>query len=236
MKLSPLIVALDVDSMKRVETVVRSLGPAVDFYKVGMRLYTRYGPEVLKFLQKKKKKIFLDLKYHDIPNTVAEACREATLHRVQMLTLHASGGLEMMREAMRSTVCAAREKNIQRPLLMAVTVLTSMEDLSEVGIARSPLLQVKKLAALAHRAALDGVICSPWEIGAVKKMLPKNFKIVTPGVRPAGAHPGDQKRFKTPAEAFGAGADAVVVGRPILSSPRPWSVAKEIIGAAERRP
>jgi orotidine-5'-phosphate decarboxylase len=231
MKLSPLIVALDVDSMQRVVSVVRTLGPAVDFYKVGMRLYTRYGPEVLKFLRKKKKKIFLDLKFHDIPNTVAEACREATLHRVQMMTLHASGGLEMMREAMASVARTAREKRIPRPLVMGVTVLTSMEDLSEVGIARSPLLQVEKLAALAGRAHLDGVICSPWEVRAVRNIAPKNFKIVTPGVRPADSKPGDQKRIKTPAEAFRLGADAVVVGRPILHSKSPLFVVQEILSA-----
>jgi orotidine-5'-phosphate decarboxylase len=232
MKLSPLIVALDVDSMKRAEAVVRRLGPDVDFYKVGMRLYTRYGPEVLKFLRRKKKKIFLDLKYHDIPKTVAEACREATRHRVQMLTLHASGGLEMMREAMASVHRTAREKKIPRPWVMGVTVLTSMEDLSEVGIARSPLLQVKKLALLAKQASLDGVICSPWEISAVKKSLPRNFKIVTPGVRPAGTPAGDQKRIKTPAEAFRLGADAIVVGRPILNSIQPARIIKEILEAA----
>ena len=218
--------------MKKVEAIVRTLGPAVDYYKVGMRLYTRYGPEVLKFLQKKKKKIFLDLKYHDIPNTVAEACREAMLHRVQMLTLHASGGLEMMGAAMASVKATAREKKIPRPLVMGVTVLTSMNNLSEVGIGRSPLLQVKKLAALAKRAALDGVICSPLEIALLRKLLPKKFKIVTPGVRPIGSPSGDQKRIKTPAEAFRLGADAVVVGRPILSAANPLKVAKEILDSS----
>lgn len=235
MKLSPLIVALDVDSMKRVEAVVRTLGPDVDFYKVGMRLYTRYGPEVIRFLQKKKKKIFLDLKFHDIPNTVAEACREAVLLKVQMLTLHAGGGLEMMREAMSSVLRTAREKNIQRPWVMGVTVLTSMEDLSELGISRSPLNQVKLLAALAHRAKLDGVICSPLEIAAVKKIVPKNFKIVTPGVRPPESQRGDQKRVRTPEQAFRSGADGVVVGRPILSSPRPRELALSILKAAQLR-
>lgn len=235
MKLSPLIVALDVDSMKRVEAVVRTLGPDVDFYKVGMKLFTRYGPEVIRFLKKKKKKIFLDLKFHDIPNTVAEACREAVLLKVQMLTLHAGGGLEMMREAMDSVIRTAREKNIQRPFVMGVTVLTSMEDLSELGIRRSPLDQVKLLAALAQEAKLDGVICSPLEIEAVRKLTSKNFKIVTPGVRPAQSQPGDQKRVRTPEQAFRSGADAVVVGRPILSSPQPRELASSILKSAKPR-
>lgn len=218
MKLSPLIVALDVDSIKKVDALIRRLGPRVDFYKVGLRLYTRFGPEILRRLRKKNKKIFLDLKFHDIPNTVADACREATLHRVQMLTLHASGGLEMMRAAMASVKKTAREKRIPRPRVLGVTVLTSMTRLSEVGIPRRPVDQVKKLARLAREAGLDGVVCSPREIAPLRDMFPKSFKIVTPGVRPEGFSLGDQKRVMTPEQAFRLGADALVMGRPILGA------------------
>jgi orotidine-5'-phosphate decarboxylase len=151
-----------------------------------------------------------------------------------MLTLHASGGLEMLQGAMQSVARTAREKKIPRPLVMAVTVLTSMEDLSEVGIARSPLAQVKHLAQLAKRGGVDGVICSPMEISAVRKILGKKFKIITPGVRPLGSQAGDQKRIKTPSEAFRLGADAVVVGRPILTSAKPLKVAKEILDSSRK--
>lgn len=229
MKLSPLIVALDVENLKKAETLIQKLGPSVDFYKIGMKLFTRHGPDVLKLLRQKRKKIFLDLKFHDIPNTVAEACREATRHRVQMMTLHTSGGKEMMAAAVRAVRSEARRVKIPRPWVMGVTVLTSMDSLKELGIPRGVPEQVRHLARLAKASGLDGVICSPREIASVRKGLGKNFKIVTPGIRPAGAARGDQKRVMTPSQAFANGADALVVGRPIIQSRDPRRVVIDIL-------
>ncbi|MDL1872619.1 orotidine-5'-phosphate decarboxylase [Deltaproteobacteria bacterium PRO3] len=228
-KLSKLIVALDLDSTREVEAILKKLGPAVDFYKVGLKLFTHYGPDVLKLLKRRRKRIFLDLKFHDIPNTVAEACREAVRNRVEMLTLHASGGSEMMRAAVAATREEARRRKVPAPFLMGVTVLTSMDSLEEFGLAATPAEQVGRLARLAQAAGMDGVICSPQEIAMLRAALPHSFKIVTPGVRPAGAERGDQKRVKTPEEAFALGADAVVVGRPILAAADPKRVAMEIL-------
>lgn len=228
-KLSKLIVALDLDNTREVESILKKLGPAVDFYKVGLKLFTHYGPDVLKLLKRRRKRIFLDLKFHDIPNTVAEACREAVRNRVEMLTLHASGGSEMMRAAAAATREEARRRKVPAPFLMGVTVLTSMDSLAEFGLAATPAEQVGRLARLAQAAGMDGVICSPQEIAMLRAALPRSFKIVTPGVRPVGADRGDQKRVKTPEEAFALGADAVVVGRPILAAADPKRVAMEIL-------
>lgn len=228
-KISKLIVALDLENSREVEKIIKTLGPAVDFYKVGLKLFTHYGPDILKLLRRRRKKIFLDLKFHDIPNTVAEACREAVRNKVEMLTLHAGGGSEMMRAAAAATREESRRFKCPAPYLMGVTVLTSMDSLSELGLQASPAEQVARLAALAHGAGMDGVICSPQEISLIRQMLPKSFKVVTPGVRPQGSDPGDQKRIKTPAEAFALGADAVVVGRPILRAADPKKIAMEIL-------
>ncbi len=229
MKLSPLIVALDVDRLSDVKKIILRLGPSVNFYKVGLKLFTHYGPEILTFLKKQQKKIFLDLKFHDIPNTVAEACREAVQHRVDMLTLHACGGSEMMKRAVRTVREESKARKIRAPLLLGVTVLTSMDDLGEIGVRGTPVEQVKKLAKLAFESKLDGVICSPHEISVLRKMLPKTFKIVTPGVRPLGSSKGDQRRVKTPEEALSLGADAVVMGRPIFEAKDPLSLVQHLL-------
>lgn len=228
-KLSPLIVALDVESMREVEGVLKKLGSAVDFYKVGLKLFTHYGPETVKWLRRKGKRVFLDLKLHDIPNTVAEACREAVRLKVDMLTLHASGGSEMMKTAVAAAKEEAKKAKSDSPYLMAVTVLTSMDSLDELGLKVSPADQVCRLAHLAHASGMSGVICSPQEIALIRDELPRSFKIVTPGVRPVGADKGDQKRVKTPEEAFADGADAVVVGRPILQAKDPRQVVAQIL-------
>ncbi|HEX5035524.1 MAG TPA: orotidine-5'-phosphate decarboxylase [bacterium] len=228
-KLSPLIVALDVETMRDVEGVLKKLGPTVDFYKVGLKLFTHYGPDSVKWLRRKRKRIFLDLKLHDIPNTVAEACREAVRLKVDMLTLHASGGSEMMRTAAAAAKEEAKKAKAELPYLMAVTVLTSMDSLGELGLDVTPAEQVGRLARLAHQSGMAGVICSPQEIRLIRGETPRSFKVVTPGVRPAGAERGDQKRVKTPEEAFADGADAVVVGRPILQAKDPRRVAAGIL-------
>jgi len=227
--LSPLIVALDLDTKKEVEALLTRLGSMVRAYKVGMKLYTRYGPELLKLLKAKRKQIFLDLKFHDIPNTVAEACAEATRHGVDMLTVHCSGGGEMLRAAVKACRESAKKFRRQPPLVLGVTVLTSMSSLKEIGINTSIQTQVLHLAQLARRSGLGGVVCSPQEISLLRGKLPRTFRIVTPGIRPAGSPQGDQKRVRTPAEAYGQGADALVVGRPIYQAADPIGVARDIL-------
>ena len=228
MKLSPLIVALDVESSSQVERIVKKLGPSVDFYKVGLKLYTRYGPSILKILKKKRKKIFLDLKFHDIPNTVAEACREATRHGVDLLTLHASGGKEMMAFAMKAVRSEARRIKKSRPLVVGVTVLTSFASIREIGVNKKIPDQVLSLAKLAKLSGLDGVVCSPLEIAAIRKKFPRTFKIITPGIRPIGSAVGDQKRVMTPQQAFSLGSNSLVVGRPILQARDPLAVVRQM--------
>lgn len=230
-QISPLIVALDVDNLKDVERLIVKLGPQVSFYKVGLKLYTRYGPEVLGLLKKKRKQIFLDLKLYDIPNTVAEACREATRHKVQLITLHASGGREMMTQAAEATRQEAKRLKISKPKLLGVTVLTSMDALAlrETGVPRSPQAQVVKLAQLAQRSGMEGVVCSPQELKMLQNKFPKNFLKITPGIRPQGSDLGDQRRVMTPAQAFQLGANAIVVGRPILQAKDPAQVVRKIL-------
>lgn len=229
MKVSKLIVALDVEDKRRVEKILAKLGPAIDFYKVGLRLFTHYGPEILQLLKRHRKKIFLDLKLHDIPTTVAQACGEIVRHRVQMFTVHCSGGRAMLEAAVQTVKEESKRLKIPKPDVMGVTVLTSMDLLDEIGINSMPEVQVLRLAKLAADSGLDGVICSPREIGPLKESSPKKFKIVTPGVRPEGTSADDQKRVMTPQEAFRLGADAVVVGRPILQAEDPLKMVRQIL-------
>lgn len=224
-----LIVALDMEGLTAAKALVKRLGSKVSCYKVGMKLFTRYGPEVIKWLHRQKKQTFLDLKFHDIPNTVAEACREATRLKVTMLTLHASGGLAMMKAAVRAVKAEAKKQKLKAPKLLGVTVLTSMDDLTELGIRRSIPKQVEALASLANRAGLDGVVCSPWEIKLIRKTLGKKALIVTPGVRPLGSAAGDQKRIKTPQQAWADGAEAVVMGRPVYGAKNPVQVVESLL-------
>lgn len=229
MRISPIIVALDVETTKDVEKILRRLGNTVDFYKVGLKLFIHYGPEIIAFLKRRRKKVFLDLKLHDIPNTVAEACREAVRHRADLITVHASGGGEMMRAAVVAAAEEAKRRGLDRPYLMGVTVLTSMDSLKELGLPANPARQVLRLARLSYDSGLDGVICSPLEIKALRKKFPRGFKIVTPGVRPAGSATHDQKRVKTPQEAFQLGANAVVIGRPVLEAKDPAGLVRQIL-------
>jgi orotidine-5'-phosphate decarboxylase len=221
-----LIVALDVSSSKDAQKIVSSLGDAAQLYKVGMQLYTAEGPQVVRDLVASGRKVFLDLKYHDIPNTVAAAVREAAQLGVSMLTVHASGGNKMLHAA----VEAAREKG-PGPQILAVTVLTSMDDqdLNETGVQGLVEDQVVWLASLAIDAGCAGVISSPREVRALRAKLGSDFLVVTPGVRPAGAAHGDQARVATPAEAIAAGATHIVVGRPITGAANPAAEAEKIL-------
>ncbi len=228
-----LIVALDVSSAKDAQKIVFSLGDAVQLYKVGMQLYTAEGPQMVRNLVASGRKVFLDLKYHDIPNTVAAAVREAAQLGVTMLTVHASGGTKMLHAA----VEAAREKD-SGPQVLAVTVLTSMDDqdLNETGVQGSVEDQVVWLASLALDSGCAGVVSSPREVKTLRAKLGSNFLAVTPGVRPGGAAHGDQARVATPAEAIAAGATHIVVGRPITAAANPSAEAVKILQELETQP
>ncbi|ROR35100.1 orotidine-5'-phosphate decarboxylase [Inmirania thermothiophila] len=214
-----IIVALDVAGAEQALALAGRLDPALCRVKVGKELFTRCGPGVVEALQRAGHEVFLDLKFHDIPNTVAGAVRAAAALGVWMVNVHALGGRRMM-EAARE---AAERAGGRRPLLTAVTVLTSMEaaDLAEVGIGGSPAEAAMRLARLAQASGLDGVVCSPREAASLRRALGAGFLLVTPGVRPAGSGRGDQRRVATPAEAVRAGADHLVVGRPVTQADDP---------------
>jgi orotidine-5'-phosphate decarboxylase len=220
------IVALDVSSSSAAQKIVAAVGDSALTYKVGMQLFTAEGPPVVRDLVASGRRVFLDLKYHDIPNTVAAAVREAAALGVSMLTIHGSGGSKMLRAA----TDAARSANSAMAVL-AVTVLTSMgtDDLEEIGAHAKMLDQVLRLGSLALQNGCVGVVSSAREAPALRERLGPSFILVTPGVRPAGQGHGDQIRVVTPAEAIAAGASHIVVGRPITAAPDPAKEAREIL-------
>jgi orotidine-5'-phosphate decarboxylase len=222
---SPVIVALDYDNLNDVKAMIEQLSPNDCRLKVGKELFTYCGPEVLKILHGKGFEVFLDLKFHDIPNTVAGAVKAAADLGVWMVNVHASGGLRMM-EAAREAIANYQ----QRPSLIAVTVLTSMEqsDLEGVGINCSPSEQVMRLAALTQKAGLDGVVCSAQETTQLRSERGDAFQLVTPGIRPADSKKGDQRRIATPAAAMAAGSHYLVIGRPITLSDSPLAALAAI--------
>ena len=225
-----LIIPLDFPDWPSAAAVVDAL-PDVVFYKVGLELYLSAGELAMKELKARGKKVFLDLKFHDIPNTVAQACRSALRLGADILNLHGLGGQRMMAQAAEALADQARKDGLPRPALIAVTILTSMdgEDLEEVGLNPSPVTNVVTLAGLAGSAGLDGVVASPREISVIRKAMGKDFLIVCPGIRPAWAETGDQRRTMTPREAIAAGADYIVVGRPITKAADPVAAAASII-------
>lgn len=222
---SPIIVALDFADEASALALVERLDPGLCRLKVGKEMFTRLGPAFVERLMKRGFDVFLDLKFHDIPNTVARACAAAAGLGVWMLNVHASGGRRMM-EAARE----ALDGFAQRPLLIGVTILTSLsaEELSEIGFTGSPEENVRRLAALAQQSGLDGVVCSPREAAALRSERGDDFLLVTPGVRPAGADIGDQRRVMTPADAMRAGASYLVIGRPITAAADPLAALMEI--------
>ena len=224
-----LIVALDVSSAAQAQKIVSSIGDAVSFYKVGMQLYTAEGPAIVQELVGSGRRVFLDLKYHDIPNTVGAAVREAGKLGVSLLTVHGSGGSKMLRAATE----AARDGSPAMKVV-AVTVLTSMdeEDLNEIMHANLQE-QVVHLAGLALNAGCHGVVSSAREVRALRTRLGNDFLVVTPGVRPAGAAHGDQARVVTPGEAIAAGSTHLVIGRPITGAANPAQEAEKIIREIE---
>jgi orotidine-5'-phosphate decarboxylase len=227
-----LIVALDVDTKAKALALVDRLLEVTGTFKIGSQLFTAAGPDIVRHVIAKGAKIFLDLKFHDIPATVAAAGEEATRLGVSIFNIHGTGGGEMMkRTADAVSECAERE-GLSRPKVIAVTVLTSSDaiELDQVGIERSPADQAVLLARLAIAHGMDGVVASPQEISLVRSISgAADFIIVTPGVRPAGSQKHDQKRVMSPAEAIARGADYLVVGRPILSATDPVSVAENIV-------
>jgi orotidine-5'-phosphate decarboxylase len=220
------VVALDFDNQADAFAFVDKIQPSDCRLKVGKEMFTYFGPDFVKQLVDKGFDVFLDLKFHDIPNTVAKAVAAAAELGVWMVNVHASGGLKMMEKAKESL----SDYGDKAPLLIAVTVLTSMgeDDLKGLGITKSPAEQVNHLAHLTKKAGLDGVVCSAQEAKSLKQNLGQDFKLITPGIRPAGASVDDQKRVMTPKEAMEVGVDYLVIGRPITKSDDPHQVLQEI--------
>lgn len=233
-----LIVALDVETAGEARRLFESLRDSAGMFKVGSQLFTSAGPDFVRGLVTAGACVFLDLKFHDIPNTVAAASREAVRLGVALFNVHAAGGGEMLRRAAEATAEEAARLGVTKPSLIAVTILTSMDApaLSETGIeAETVEAHVKRLARLAEANGLDGVVASPHEIVPVREAVERaGFLVVTPGVRPAAVAHDDQKRVMTPAEAVRAGADFIVVGRAVLNSPDPARAARAIIEEMEK--
>ena len=226
--MAELIVALDVQTRDEAVARVKAIGSPVSFYKIGLELFTAEGPDVVKAVRDLGKRVFLDLKLHDIPRTVERAVRSAAKLGVDLMTIHSVGGKAMIRAA----ADAAKEAGPSGPRILAVTVLTSLDrsDLEDVGISgRSPAEQVAAMARFAVDNGADGLVCSPMEVGALSKSLKAGTLFVTPGVRPAGSAVGDQKRVATPADAVRDGATHLVVGRPILAAEDPAAAAAAIL-------
>jgi orotidine-5'-phosphate decarboxylase len=222
---NPVFVALDTPSLERAKALAQSLQPFIGGVKLGLEFYGANGPEGVRAIVSAGAPVFLDLKLHDIPNTVAGAMKALAPLGVAIINVHASGGSVMMRAAAEAARTVER-----RAKIIAVTVLTSLEDrdLEKIGVSGTALSQAVRLAVLAKDSGLDGVVCSPHEIAAVRTACGPQFLIVTPGVRPAGGELGDQKRVMTPRQAVDAGADILVIGRPITAAPDPIQAARKI--------
>ncbi|MSP36970.1 MAG: orotidine-5'-phosphate decarboxylase [Deltaproteobacteria bacterium] len=230
-----LIVALDVDSLEQAQNIVRLLAKEVGMFKIGKQLFTHAGPQAVRLIQELGGEIFLDLKFHDIPNTVAKAAIEATRLGVKMFNVHASGSLEMMRLTVKEVRRVCRQEKRRQPIMLAVTVLTSLnqDDLKRVGVETQVAAQVVRLAALTQEAGMDGVVASPQEVTDIRAACGRRFIIVTPGIRPAETQHNDQQRVMTPQDAVRAGVDYIVVGRPIIEAKDPVAAARAIVADME---
>lgn len=227
---NPIIVALDVPTAEQAVKLAEQVAPAVGAFKIGKELFTAVGPDIVRCIRATGASVFLDLKFHDIPNTVAKAVASAVRLDVQMLTIHTSGGSEMMRAAEESAQKTAAQAGLNPPLVLGVTVLTSSDanTLAEVGCEPNPGRQVERLASLAVKAGLRGLVCSPLEITLLRQILPAHIQLVTPGIRTGAEKADDQKRTLSPQEAMAAGASWLVIGRPITAAPNPREAAEKI--------
>jgi orotidine-5'-phosphate decarboxylase len=230
---NPIIAALDVPTAEEALKLAKEIAPVVGAFKIGSQLFTSAGPDIVKKIRALGASVFLDLKFHDIPNTVAKAVAAAVRLDVQMLTIHTSGGFEMMQTAEKSAQETARKLNLPAPLVLGVTVLTSFnsDTLAEVGCAANVGGQVERLAALAVKSGLRGLVCSPLEIADLREFLPSHFQLVTPGIRTGAEKADDQKRTLTPREAMQAGASWLVIGRPIYAAENPRAEAEKILSS-----
>jgi len=232
-----IIVALDVKTKTEALSLISQLPEAVIF-KVGLELFTSEGPNLVRDIQERGKKVFLDLKLHDIPNTVAEAVRAGVRHGAALMTIHAAGGAEMMAGAAAAASEESAKRGTPRPLLMGVTVLTSLKDeqLLQVGMSVPTSGQVLRLAKLAAASGMDGVISSPQEIELLRREMARSFLLVTPGIRPAWASADDQKRIMTPGQALSLGADYLVIGRPVTRADSPAQALQRIVAELQAAP
>lgn len=230
-----LIVALDVSTMQQMKDIVDTLGDAVSFYKVGMELFYAAGEDTVAYLRDCGKSVFLDLKLHDIPNTVAQGVKSLTRLGVNLITIHGQGGAVMLKAAADAAREAAEELGVERPKLLAITVLTSFDDTTWSGIGgQLPIAdQVRRLALLAKDAGVDGVVASPLEAKLIREACGDDFLIVTPGIRPAFAAANDQKRIATPSSALRDGASRLVIGRPITKADTPREAVRMILEEME---
>lgn len=222
-----LILALDVPTREEAAPLLRQLRGELRWVKIGLQMFTAYGPDYVRAVADEGFNVFLDLKLHDIPNTVAKAVESLAPLPIGMLTLHTGGGREMMQSAVK-----AQQSTRPDLLLLGVTVLTSMDstELANIGVGGTPEMQVARLGSLAASAGMKGLVCSPLEVGLLRRILPAGVQLVTPGIRPAGESGGDdQKRVLTPAQAAAAGSSYIVVGRPILKAPDPAAAARAIL-------
>lgn len=226
-----IIVALDVDSEEKALALVKQLRGEVGMFKIGSQLFTACGPSLVKKIISQGEEVFLDLKFHDIPNTVASAAVEAAKMNVSMLNLHAMGGIEMMQKTVTAIANYCKTQGSKKPIVLAVTVLTSLNQiiLNQLGIQETVNGQVIKLASLARQAGCYGVVCSAHEVEYLRNNLGEDFILVTPGIRPSWSGTDDQKRINTPAEALAKGADYLVIGRPITSAQNPIEAVAKII-------
>ena len=234
-----LIVALDVDTANRAHALVEQLKDSVGMFKVGMQLFTAAGPDLVRGIVSQGGRVFLDLKYHDIPNTVAMAAVEATRLGVSLFNIHASGGSEMMKWTANAVAETAARENLTAPKVLGVTLLTSVDHkiLEQIGIDGRPATVVVRLAKLAQESGLDGVVASAQEIALIRDSVPQNnFLIVTPGIRAAADEAQDQRRIMTAGEAIRAGADYIVVGRPIIAAADPVNATQRFVSEIQAAP
>jgi orotidine-5'-phosphate decarboxylase len=230
---NPIIAALDVPSAEQALKLAQQIAPVVGAFKIGSELFTSAGPDIVKKIRATGAAVFLDLKFHDIPNTVAKAVASATRLDVQMITIHTSGGGEMMRAAEKSAQDTAKSLGRPAPLVLGVTVLTSIDSnaLAEIGCDSNVGHQVERLASLAVKSGLRGLVCSPLEIADLREILPAHIQLVTPGIRTGAEKADDQKRTLTPREAIQAGASWLVIGRPIYAAENPRAAAEKILSS-----